>query len=158
MEAALLVAVVATTVFTALETRAAAKTEESRLKLQAKLADTRALQRDVQRRMELERTIGAIKAARAGPGIGILSPTGLAFLEEANEVISIQRLREVASERQNAANFRAAAAFSRQKARMALIGGALKVGTSIFSFGAGGGFGGLEGAPQTSPLPVPRPT
>ncbi len=158
MESALLVATVATTVFTALETRAAAKTEESRLKLQAKLADTRALQRDVQRRMELERTVGAIKAARAGPGTGILSPTGLAFLDEANEVISIQRLREVASERQNAANFRTAAAFSRQKARMALIGGGLKVATSIFSFGAGGGFGGLGGAPQTSPIPVPRPT
>ena len=145
MEAALLVAVVAGTVFTALETRAAAKTEESRQKLQAKLADTRAVQRDTQRREELERTIGAIKAARAGPGTGILSPTGLAFLDEANEIISIQRLREVASERQNAANFRAAAAFSRSKARNALIGGGIKSAASIFSFGAGGGFSGSGG-------------
>ena len=158
MEVAILVAVVAGTVFTALEQRAAAKTEESRLKLQAKLADTRALQRDVQRRQELERTVGAIKAARAGPGTGILSPTGLAFLDEANQIISTQRLREVASERQNAPNLRAAAAFSRSKARNALIGGGIKVGTALFTFGAAGGFGSASAAPQTSPLPVPRPT
>lgn len=140
MEAALLVAVVTSTVFKAVGTRAAAKTEESRLKLQAKLSDTRAIQRDTQRREELERTIGAIKAARAGPGTGILSPTGLAFLDDANQIISIQRLREVASERQDAANFRAAAAFSRQRARLALIGGSLKVGTSLFQFEKSVGF------------------
>lgn len=145
MLAALLVAVVASTVFTALEERAAAKTEESRLKLQAKLADTRAIQRDLQRRQELERITGAIKAARAGPGTGILSPTGLSFLDEANQIISTQRLREVASERQNAANFRAAAAGARQSAKFALISGGLKVATSIFSFGASGGFGSSGG-------------
>ncbi len=145
MQAALLVATVASTAFTALSERAAAKTEASRLELQAKLADTRALQRDIQRRQELDRILGSIKAARAGPGTGIFSPTGMAFLDEANEVISIQRLREVASERQNAANFRAAASAARRRGRMALISGALKIGVSIFQFGAGGGFGSFGG-------------
>ncbi len=140
MQAALLVAVVASAVFTAVETREQAKQQEATQELEAKLADTRAVQRDVQRREELERVLGSIKAARAGPGSGILSPTGLAFQNEANEIISTQRLREVASERQNAANFRAAASFSRAQGRNALIGGGLKAATSIFSFGAGGGF------------------
>lgn len=146
MQAASLVFTIASTVFTALGQRAAAKTEESRLKLEARLADTRAIQRDTQRREELERTVGAIKAARAGEGTGILSPTGQAFLSEANEIITTQRLREVASLRQDAANFRVGASASRQRARFALIGGAFKVGTSLFSFGAGGGFGGGSGS------------
>lgn len=145
MQAALLVAVVASAVFAAVETREAAKRDEATLELEATLADTRAVQRDVQRREELERVLGSIKAARAGPGSGILSPTGLAFQDEAREVISTQRLREVASERQNAANFRAAASGARASGRNALIGGGLSAATSIFSFGAGGGFGSIGG-------------
>lgn len=110
--------------------KAQAKQEE----LNAKIADTRAMQVDAERRQELDRSIGSIIATRAGD-LGGLSPTALAFIDEANTNINNTRLREVANEKQRAADFRYAAKSLRSSARVSLLSGAFQAGTSLLQGG-----------------------
>lgn len=100
------------------------------------------MQKDVERRQELNRVQSAIKAARASRGGSLRSPLTQTFLNEANEIIGTERLRAFAGERQTAQNLRTSAAASRRKRRLKLITGSLSTGLSLFQAGAtqfGGG-------------------
>lgn len=134
---------VAATAFGVMQQQQAGKAQEQQLKQQSELAETRAIQKDLERRQELDRVQSAIKAARASRGGSLVSPLTQEFLNEANETLGSERLRAFAAERQQAANFRSAAAASRRQRRLALIGGGLKMGASLFqagmdAFGGGG--------------------
>lgn len=117
--------------FTAINSAQQMKAQAAEAKLNAKIADTRAMQVDAERRAELDRALGAIGASRAGSNLGALTPTAMAFVEEATQNISATRLREIANERQRAANFRVQAKSLKSAARLSLITGGIKAGLSL---------------------------
>lgn len=150
MQALPFIATAASTAFGVISKNQAAKAQEAQMEQQAKLAETRAVERDLARRKELERASGAIKAARASSGSSIQSPLTQAFLGEANQEIGIARLREFAGEMQTATNLRASAAASRRQRRLRLIGGGIKSAVSLAQAGAN-----LGGGPSAQQLSGP---
>lgn len=111
-----------------------AEAEAQQAELNAKLEHTAGLQRDTARREELDRTVGAIRAARGGRGL--TSPTATSFVNEANYYINSDRTVELLNSRQRQADLRASAAQSRRQGRASLLTGAVKGGISLFKTGA----------------------
>ena len=105
--------------------------EAEAMERNARIHETRAVQRDAHSRDELNRTIAGINAARGANGLTGTSPTALALLEDANHVLSRQRQVAVGNERGEARSLRAAAAGRRRTARFSLVSGVLKSGVSI---------------------------
>lgn len=122
------------TIFQGMAAKEQAEAEAAQADLNAKLEDTQGLQRDTQRREQLERTVGSIRANRGGQGL--YSPTSEGFLQEANENINSDRIVEMLNSRQRSSDLRASAAQSRRRGRTSLFSGIAKGGTSLFKTGA----------------------
>lgn len=123
------VASAAATVLSSVAANKRAKNEAAQLELNSRLEGTRALQRDTQRRRQLERTIGTIRAARGSRGDS--SPLALAFINEANEEISSDRQTELANSRQRQQDLLFEAADARRRGRASLISGVVKAGAGL---------------------------
>lgn len=126
---------VAGKVFSAISAKQQADAEADRLELEAKLEGTAALQRDTQRRQELARTVGSIRAAR-GDSAASFSPTETSFLDEANEVISSDRMVEFLNGQTRASNLRQSARNTRSRGRTSLLTGVGGAGISLFQTGS----------------------
>lgn len=114
----------------------AAMDEAARLDSQAKLAETQALQRDTQNRDELARFLSTVAAARGANGLSMSSPNAYVLQKDAIETSDDERLRQRADDRQEAANFRAAAKSSRRSAKMSLITGVASAGVPLADYGS----------------------
>lgn len=110
--------------------------EAARYQSQARLADTQALQRDTQNRDELARFLSTVQAARAANGLSANSPNAYVLEKNAMETSDDERLRQRADDRQNAANFRAAAKSAKKQAGFSLITGFAKAGVPLADYGA----------------------
>ena len=110
--------------------------EAARYESQARLADTQALQRDTQNRDELARFLSTVQAARSANGLSANSPNAYVLEKNAMDTSDDERLRQRADDRQNAANFRAAAKSAKKQARFSLITGIAKAGVPLADYGA----------------------
>lgn len=108
-----------------------AKGEANQMDAEARLEDTKALQRDTQLRDELDRFISAQKSARAANGLSGTSPNALLLMDDANTVSAKERTTQTANDRQRAANLRAGAAGARRSGRLSLITGMAKAAVPI---------------------------
>ncbi len=123
-----------TKIFAGMAAKNQADATAAQLDLQAKMEETAGLQRDTQRREELERTVGSIRAARGGRGVS--SPTAISFLDEANHFVNSDRMVELLNSRQRSADLRTSAQQARSRGRNSLITSSVQGGTSLFQLGA----------------------
>ena len=101
------------------------KLQEQQLRIQERTTRTAADQAEAERRKNLVDSLQAIAAIRAGRGVGMTSPTGMAFLQ--SEIDTAQS--DIVTERTNylarADSFRLAAGEARRGARFSLLKGAV---------------------------------
>lgn len=121
-------------VFQGISAKKQADMEAAQLRLNARLEETAGLQRDTQRREELERTVGAIRAARGDRGD--YSPTAISFLDEANTFINSDRMVELLNSQQRSGDLSRQASVARRRGRTSLMTGVAKAGMSLFQTGS----------------------
>jgi hypothetical protein len=123
-------------VMTGREQARAADFERQQYEIDAQVNRTAAAQEDARRREELVSALGTIQAVRAGRGVGMSSPTGMAILTST----ASEQVRDAQQARLNnlvkADRSRIAASMSGSRARYSLLSGFVNAGTAI----AGGAY------------------
>ncbi|MGB1214966.1 MAG: hypothetical protein ACPG4X_16480 [Pikeienuella sp.] len=119
--------------------RAKGMSDAARQESEAQLAETQALQRDTIARDDLSAFLSSQRAARGANGLSATSPNALLLASEAT--LQGNRSREInrADDYQRAANYRTAAAASRDQGRMSLFTGVTQAGVSLAQGRIGGG-------------------
>lgn len=120
---------------------AQAMNQAAQQELQAKLAETQALQRDTIAREELLRAESTTRAVRAANGLSDTTPSGMQLFDDRRKASDRDRLVERADRRQTAANYRTAAKASRSQARWSLATGIVKAGVPLAQYGHYAGWG-----------------
>ena len=114
-----------------------AMSESAQQDLNAKLAETKALQRDTLAREDLIRSESAVRAARGANNLSGISPNASVLFQERRRASDRDRLISRADDRQQAENFRAAARSSRRRAKYSLITGFADAAIPLAQFRAG---------------------
>lgn len=121
--------------------RSAAMQEEAQMKLNAKLAETQALQRDTLARDELYRAESADRAARGANNLSANSPNAAILFKERRGASDRDRLIQRADDRQRAANFRSAARAASSRGKWSMATGLVNGGISLAEYGSYKGWG-----------------
>lgn len=106
--------------------------EEARLKSEARLAETQALQRDTISREELGRTLSGIRAARGANGLSAFSPNALLLMKTAGDNSAQDRQINRSNSAQQAANLRASAKSAKRRGTLGLLTGMAKTAIPIY--------------------------
>ncbi len=131
MAVALTALQVAGTVATAAQARSTAMDEQAQQELNARLAETQALQRDTLAREDLKRAESATRAARGANGLSGSSPNAAVLFKERRDASDRDRLIARADDRQRAANYRTAAKSAGSRAKWSLATGLVKSAVPI---------------------------
>lgn len=116
------------------------RTQADEAELQAKLADTQALQRDTLAREDLMAAESAVRAARGAAGMSSSSPNADVLFDKRRDVMDRDRLVARADDLQRAQNFRTAAASKRSGARWSLATGLVNTGVKLGEWGSYSGW------------------
>lgn len=103
--------------------RAEAMSEAARAQSEARLSETRALQRDIIARDDLSRYVSGLRAARAANGLSSRSPNAFILERDSQQAATHDRLVQRADDRQQAENYRAAAKSYRARGSLSLLTG-----------------------------------
>lgn len=117
------------------EASRAAKAEQQALQIQEQQQRTAAAQEEVRRREELTAQLGSMQAIRAGRGVGMSSPTGMAILTEVASDGTRDAQQASLNHLLQADASRMAAQSAGRKAKYTLLGGYLGAGADIFQAG-----------------------
>lgn len=128
------IASVASAGTSAIAARTAAMEESAQQELNARLADTQALQRDTLAREELTRAESAVRAARGANGMSASSPNAFVLFDERREASDRDRLIARSDDRQRAANYRTAAQSAKSRARFSLASGLTKAAVPMSQY------------------------
>ncbi len=109
---------------------------EAQADLQAKLAETQALQRDTLAREELLRSESAVRAARGANGLSAVSPNAGLLFSERRDQSDRDRLVARADDQQRAANYRLAASNERRKRSWSLATGLATSAIPLAQYGS----------------------
>ncbi|MDR6954888.1 hypothetical protein J2X65_004264 [Ancylobacter sp. 3268] len=114
----------------------AARFEQEQLKRDEQIQRTAAAQEEARRREELTSQLGTMQSIRAGRGVGMSSPTGMAILTD----VASEGTRDAKQAGLNyllkADSSRMSASMAGQKAKYTLLGGYMDAGATL----AGGGY------------------
>jgi hypothetical protein len=132
---ALVVTQVASAGASAVSNYGAAMDDAAQNELNARLAETQALQRDTLAREDLLRAESSVRAARGANGLSSTSPNAMALFAERRDASDRDRLISRADDRQKAANYKSAAASSRSSAKWSLGTGLVKAAVPLAQYG-----------------------
>ncbi|TNE62325.1 MAG: hypothetical protein EP341_00265 [Sphingomonadales bacterium] len=119
-----------------LSMHAQAMNDKAQQELNAKLAETQALQRDTLAREDLLRSESTVRAARGANGLSGISPNAAVLFNERRKASDRDRLIQRADDRQRAENYRNAAKAAGSRARWSLATGLVKSAVPIAEYGA----------------------
>lgn len=111
----------------------AALFEEQQYRIQEETAKTAAAQSEARRREELNANLETIQTLRAGRGVGMSSPTGLAILNSTEDAEMRDMRTEKLSHLMRSDQARMAADMSARRAKHSLLAGKMSAGATLFS-------------------------
>lgn len=109
----------------------AAKFEAQQYAIQAQVERTAAAQAEARKREELTSALGTIQAVRAGRGVGLSSPTGMATLTTVASEMTRDARQASLNHLLKADQSRMAGALSGKKATYSLLSGLVDAGADI---------------------------
>ncbi|MFK8251783.1 hypothetical protein [Ancylobacter terrae] len=109
----------------------AAKFEQQQYGIQAQVERTAAAQAEARKREELTSALGTIQAVRAGRGVGMSSPTGMATLTTVASEMTRDARQASLNHLLKADQSRMAGALSGKKATYSLLSGLVDAGADI---------------------------
>lgn len=127
------------TVYQGIAANKAGQLEAAQYEENAKASELAAEQDAIARRRDLARTIAAQQALRAGAGVDIRSPTGLAIEEASRQETESDILSSRYNYLSEAGRYRLAAKQARKSGKASLYGGLIGAGGQLLS-GAGSAY------------------
>ncbi len=113
------------------ESARAARFEQQQYAAQEQVQRTQAAQAEARKREELVSSLGSIQAIRAGRGVGLSSPTGMAILDSTTSV-GVRDARQAGlNYLMQADQSRMAGAMAGQKAKYSLLSGWMGAGSAL---------------------------